>query len=75
MVRAPSRNLDGRWIYVLTNMTSQNEVKPRPYAGAYWHTDLSYEAEPDRRTWGAPTTPKPSPAPWSKRSTRHPPRS
>ena len=33
-------------IYVLTNMTSQNEVKPRPYAGAYWHTDLSYEAEP-----------------------------
>ena len=33
-------------VYVLTNMTSQNEVKPRPYAGAYWHTDLSYEAEP-----------------------------
>ena len=33
-------------IYVLTNMTSQNEVTPRPYAGAYWHTDLSYEYEP-----------------------------
>ena len=33
-------------LYVLTNMTSQNEVKPRPYAGAYWHTDLSYEAKP-----------------------------
>ena len=33
-------------IYVLTNMTSQNEVKPRPYAGAYWHTDLSYETQP-----------------------------
>ena len=33
-------------IYVLTNMTSQNEVTPRPYAGAYWHTDLSYETEP-----------------------------
>ena len=33
-------------VYVLTNMTSQNEVKPRPYAGAYWHTDLSYEPEP-----------------------------
>lgn len=33
-------------IYVLTNMTTQNEVKPRPYAGAYWHTDLSYEANP-----------------------------
>ena len=33
-------------IYVLTNMTSQNEVKPRRYAGAYWHTDPSYEAEP-----------------------------
>jgi taurine dioxygenase len=33
-------------IYVLTNMTSQNQVKPRPYAGAYWHTDLSYEEQP-----------------------------
>ena len=33
-------------MYVLTNMTSQNQVKPRPYAGAYWHTDLSYEEEP-----------------------------
>ena len=33
-------------VYVLTNMASQNEVKPRPYAGAYWHTDLSYEEEP-----------------------------
>ena len=33
-------------VYVLTNMTSQNEVKPRPYAGAYWHTDLSYEEKP-----------------------------
>jgi taurine dioxygenase len=33
-------------IYVLTNMKSQNEVTPRPYAGAYWHTDLSYEEKP-----------------------------
>jgi taurine dioxygenase len=33
-------------MYVLTNMTSQNEVKPRPYAGSYWHTDLSYEKDP-----------------------------
>lgn len=33
-------------IYVLTNITSQNKVKARPYAGAYWHTDLSYEERP-----------------------------
>lgn len=33
-------------IYVLTNVTSQNLVAPRPYAGAYWHTDLSYEECP-----------------------------
>ena len=33
-------------IYVISNVVENGKPKGRPYAGTYWHSDLSYVAEP-----------------------------